>query len=398
MKKKIAVCMICTTAVALVSCKPTTSITTESQSTYEELRESIDMESDVLTMQLTDMARIDASVTPESKYKEGLGIYEFTKEHLDMGLDGFIEQVNRYWGKEEVSYEDSGQYALEVTPADEDLPECRIEYIDDMHAEFFNEPEISHDYLTFVTYLIEGKYPILSDSSEGVFDRGKELIQMFSGQFQNMDAENSYAVSIVGEEGYRKIEDIYGRIDVDDYDGRIVSTLFQMGGGIAEERKDIYGIECYEMVGNEGIPLLPQIYASYVNTEQKTVPETSRQSYGDEVWTPCDNVIRAAFDGDGNLQALYINKDIRVESTPVRVEPVINLQEVTDFIYEKVKTVKTEVVVYSIQLYYTGVVVEEDGELEDYIYPVWEIRYYDSNSKSDVLLYLNAVTGKELIE
>lgn len=392
------ICGVCLTASA---CRPTASETKEIKKTYKELIDSIDLEKDTLSLELSDMVNINASVTPKSKYEDGLGIYEFEQEALGFDTKGFISRLNQYFGKEEVFYENSAEY-LRETDAKGDEWQCKVvcnTAPQGSVAAWDNDIEMSESSSNLIVHLLANRYPIYYRESDLMEDEIKKIVHLFGDQFQNVDQGDFRYIIIDGEEGYKRIEDIYRKVDVglkeDQTDKAFEDDLYP-GGLVAKERKEVYGVEFRETIGNEKIPLISMNHASYKNPDKKSVPETSRESFGDEVWTPVDNKICGTFDSLGNLQSIYMEKYIRTREMPERVEQILDLRQVLNIIYEKVKGVKRPVNIYSIQLNYTGVVLEEGEELEDYVYPVWVINYYDSAVQGSAKIYLDAVTGREL--
>lgn len=392
--------LICGVCLTMAGCRPTVSETEEIKKTYKELIDSIDLEKDILSLELSDMVSVDATITPKSKYENGVGIYEFEQEALGLDTKEFISRLNQYFGREEVLYEDSEEY-LKETNAEWGGEQCKLYCHPDLQgsiAVWEDNINVS-EAVTLLIHLLAGRYPIYYTESDLMEDKIKKVVNLFDDQFQNVNQGDFRYIIIDGEEGYKRIEDIYRKIDVELKENQIDQTFendLYPGGLTAKERKEIYGVEFHETIGDEKIPLMSMNHASYKNSDKKPIPKTSREGLMDEVWTNVGNRICGTFDSLGNLQSIYIEKYIRVKETPERVEQILDLRQVLDIIYEKVKDVKRPVNIYSIQLNYTGVVLEEGAGLEDYIYPVWEIHYYDASTRSHVMVYLDAVTGKEL--
>lgn len=383
------VCMACLTT----ACKATTSETEETKKTYKELLESIDMESDRLDIQLTDNLNIHADIIPKSSYENGLGVYEFQRETLSFSSEEFAKRLNKYYGKEQIVSSTQKGSALMDNEA-----HCSSGPSGSTATYFYNKE--AQSYIDFAVTLFGTKYPIYIKQPDEILAQADTIRQkVFYDQFPNMNEKCFQYIILAGEEDYNKLEKQYRNIHIglkENDEDRLFTMDMWVGGTISEQKRSVYGAQCYEIVGNTNLFLKPINRASYKNTENRQIPETSYKSMGSEVITPIDNKLLIVFDDSGQLQAIYTAKYIRVNDTPEKTEQIIDLKKVIDILYEKMKNVKKPVNIYSIDLYYTGVIAEEGEGLEDYISPVWEIYYYDSSSKSRASIVLDAITGKEI--
>jgi len=402
MRKKVKVLfLICGICLITAACRPTTSETEETKKTYKELIDSIDLEKDTLSLKFSDMVNVNADVTPQSKYKDGLGIYEFEKEAMSFDTRGFIDRLNQYFGREEVFYEDSLEYLIETNAKSDEWKKYKVGgdvSKDGSSLTWSSDVEEYGPFRAMVADLLANRYPIYYTESELMEGEIKKLTSLFSDEFRDIENGHFRYIIINGEKDYKRIEDIYRKINIGlgENETDHVFDCYVNLTKPAREQKEVYGVTVCETIGTEKLPVLFMNKASYKNYDKKAIPETSRKGMADEVQTPVYNYICAIFDNLGNLQSVHMEKYVRIRDIPERVEHILDLRQVLDIIYEKVKDVKRPVNIYSIQLGYTGVVQEEGNGLEDYVYPVWEIQYYDSGPQTIETVYLDAVTGREL--
>ena len=423
-KKILCVLLAGAVSVSFCSCKPATVETEEKVKEYESKLEKLDISGDkqedadisgntledtdisgnTLKVQLSDTASVDAIITPSAYYQGKIGIYEFERADLGFEEEEFLEKVNEYYGRQEVGYEDTSGYQLEVTSPDQDLEPTRINCYNvesGGYARYCRDAVNSENYYYFLLRLIDEGYPVykqIETQDEGVPGNVKKLVDLINGSDAGMGGE---LLSLTSEEEYLRMEAAYKRISdpSDDHSEEELETrlanMYETLEGDFQNHPPAYGVQCYELVGDTHIPLKNMNGCSYINRKGKEIPATSVEE-GGEVSAFTDNYIYMYFSENDELEVLDLSRQVKVSEKPVKEVEVIDARKVIDIFYQRVKAAKHPNILYSVQLQYSGVVKEEDGKLEDYIYPVWTVKYYDSTADTLVQIYLDGVTGEEL--
>lgn len=361
-------------AMLLTACKPTTKVTEEAELIYEEQLEKIDKNATYIDLDLSDAIRINAEITPFSDYGEELGIYEFQRQLLGVDTDTVLDNINKCRKKEDVNAE---EIIISVGT------DASVVGYGDLSEEQMN-------YATLSSSLLDMKIP-LNAYIRPQFTESAKVQEEFSGYFTNLNS-----ITVCGIETEKEYEEVVSQLTL--YGGQDVMS--SVGKNIHDiESKcftGFYVVKCYEMVGHSKIPLKELETSCYKNYKLKEIPKTSYARYDDEVFCDTYNYVQAAFDIERELQYFHMTKNVEIDENPVRLEKIVDVCSVIDYFYQKMKTSQSKMIVSNIELFYTGIVVEEEDGLEDYIWPLWKITYYMPNVGTCANMYINAVTGKEL--
>lgn len=400
MKRKQAVIVTLCAVICLTACKPTTKLEQSDEEKYTQNLNNLDIDTDHLESDLIGNITINADITPKEKYNDGLGIYEFSKNPLDITNEEAVEIMNSYFEKEELSYEDTLTYMIEETEMEELEGLYRISAvrgIDGGNLVYQSGESDADAYGTLVYHLFKSGYSIKTEEPGALQNYSDKLIQLFGAKFTNLNQDGAEYVFIKNEEDYERIESELKKINQSpegevDYTYDIVVN--QMGKNVAKEKKPVCGVYLYETVGDSGIPIKSMARCSYKNSQIKEIPDTCWYGPGGEVFVNCDNSICAAFDEKLTLQKLDVVRYIKMEEEPLQVCNIIDAKEAIDLVCQELKQSTSKICIFSVELNYSGVIREEEDKLQDYIAPVWWINCFNVSSQSGIDYYIDAITGE----
>lgn len=359
----------------LTSCKPTSKVTQDSGLiVYEEQLDKIDKNTSYVNIELSDNISINAEITPYSEYGTELGIYEFQRQVMNFEEEKILNDINECRQESNVSAEE----VIISVGTDSSL----VGYGD------LSEEQMK--YYSLASALLLFEVPLNVDKTNQC-PEGTIVQKKCSEYFAQLNDMEIYGIET--EEEY---EEVVAQLTM--YGGQ--NIIENIAPGFQNIESDqftgFYVAECLETVGDSNIPLKGLLCSVYKNYKLKDIPETCSMGYDDEVFCGIYNCVLAVFDTDKELQSLHMEKNVQVEEKPVRYETVVDVCSVIDYFYQKMKTSQSTIIISDIELFYTGIVVEEEGELEDYIWPVWKVTYYKPGVGNCADMYINAVTGKEL--
>lgn len=380
---------------ALTACRKTTSVTKDDEQDFQDRIEALEISGNHVTSELIKNVSIDADITPSSLYGETCGVYEFRLASLDITTEQMIDAMNEYFGEERVHYEDSEEYLLAANPDSEELPKI-ICYTDKQggSASYSRDVNELNAYSSFFWNVYNNdKEMVKTSGSEELEKKADKLRALFGDKFTFMKDTEAIYLEFSGKEDYEKLDE---KLKNDYWESKSYLDFSIEEEPAFSQGKAAYAVFLYEMPGNGHIPLKVG-NCSFKDMSMKGLPETSEYGQNGEVYVNCDNYIMAYFDENLELVGVNVFRQCSVEETPVKQAEMLDAGQAVEKACEILKSQSVPVKIIQVTLSYTGVIREEDGKLEDYLSPVWEVEWSCpalENVASTVRV--DAVTGEVL--